>query len=97
MGTVEFRRPVAVALIFFALAFVNFRLVAALVAARGEQNALAAKERALAARHGRVKDDFILRQDHMRRMLTDGDFMKQIVRKKVGYIGSRETVFKFED
>jgi hypothetical protein len=33
----------------------------------------------------------------MRKMLTDKDFMEQVIHQKTGYIKDKETVFKFED
>jgi translation initiation factor IF-3 len=79
------------------LALVNGRLATALVSASGEKNALTARLTALAERRRGTECDFVLKQDHMRRMLSDGDFVKQAIRRRERYIGEMETIFKFED
>ena len=51
----------------------------------------------LQAKHTEIAEEFLTKQAYMRKLLTDQAFMQQIIREKEGYIGSKESIFKFED
>ena len=51
----------------------------------------------LRTKHTEVSESFLTKQAYMRKLLTDQAFVQQIIREKEGYIGSKESIFKFED
>ncbi|MDR3274283.1 MAG: hypothetical protein LBS87_03065 [Puniceicoccales bacterium] len=51
----------------------------------------------LAERQKRLSNEFELKQDYMRRMISDGDFIDQIIREKTGLSKRNEVIFKFGD
>ncbi|MDR1173579.1 MAG: hypothetical protein LBK24_02175 [Puniceicoccales bacterium] len=79
------------------LSFINIKLIMSLVDTRREETRLSKKLNGLFEKRQTAENQFILKQDHMRKMLTDKDFMEQVTHQKTGYIKDKETVFKFED
>ncbi|MDR1233229.1 MAG: hypothetical protein LBJ75_03140 [Puniceicoccales bacterium] len=79
------------------LSFINIKLIMSLVDTRREEARLSKKLNGLFEKRQTAENQFILKQDHMRKMLTDKDFMEQVTHQKTGYTKDKETVFKFED
>ncbi|MDR2432691.1 MAG: hypothetical protein LBD34_02975 [Puniceicoccales bacterium] len=90
-------RKVILMFILGILSFINIKLTMSLIDTRHEEIRLSKKLNSLFERRQTAENQFVLKQDHMRKMLTDKDFMKQITHQKTGYIKGKETVFKFED
>ncbi|MDR1432975.1 MAG: hypothetical protein LBI61_01365 [Puniceicoccales bacterium] len=82
---------------FSGLVFCNARLVIELVDAQKEHSRLRCRVRPLLEKTGEAEKQLAMKQDHMRKMLTNKDFMEQVVREKAGYIGQKEKIFRFED
>ncbi|MDR2721125.1 MAG: hypothetical protein LBB15_02445 [Puniceicoccales bacterium] len=51
----------------------------------------------LTARQKHLSDEFELKQDYMRQMVNDGEFVDQLIREKTGFSKRNETIFKFEN
>jgi hypothetical protein len=81
---------------FAVLAVVNVKVAMSILHAKDERRVLSGRVDSLAEKHRQAKDDFLLRQEHMRRLLTDKNFIRQVIWQKEGYINPREMVFKFE-
>ncbi|MDR2776700.1 MAG: hypothetical protein LBB17_01475 [Puniceicoccales bacterium] len=79
------------------LSFINIKLIMSLIDTRREEIRLSKKLNSLIEKKQNAEDQFVLKQDHMRKMLTDKDFMEQVTHQKTGYIKDKETVVKFED
>ncbi|MDR1457791.1 MAG: hypothetical protein LBI47_03025 [Puniceicoccales bacterium] len=90
-------RKVVLIFILGILSFINIKLIMSLIDTRREEIRLSKKLNGLFEKRQTAENQFILKQDHMRKMLTDKDFMEQITHQKTGYIKDKETVFKFED
>ncbi|MDR2778760.1 MAG: hypothetical protein LBB16_00520 [Puniceicoccales bacterium] len=90
-------RKIVLTFILGVLSFINIRLTMSLIDTRHEAIRLSKKLSDLLEKKQARESQFILKQDHMRKMLTDKDFMEQMAREKAGYIKNKETVFKFED
>jgi cell division protein FtsB len=80
-----------------ALVLCNAKLAVSLTNSRKENRRLLRRIDSFSAESENIKNQFILKQDHMRKMLTDSDLLNQMVRQKEGYIKPREKLFKFED
>jgi cell division protein FtsB len=83
--------------ILAALLFLDAKLIHSLAHARREQGRLSHRLNFLAEKNKNVADEFVLKQDHMRKMLTDENFVEQIIRQKEGYVKQKEMVFRFEN
>ncbi|MDR1890904.1 MAG: hypothetical protein LBQ23_01830 [Puniceicoccales bacterium] len=90
-------RKIVLTFILGILSFINIKLVKSLIDTRNEEIRLSKRLNDAFEKRQATENQFILKQDHMRKMLTDKDFMKQVTRQKTGYIENKETVFKFED
>jgi cell division protein FtsB len=51
----------------------------------------------LTDRKKRLSDEFELKQDYMRKMISDGEFVDQIIRDITGFSRQNEVIFKFEN
>jgi cell division protein FtsB len=51
----------------------------------------------LTKRLGQLSDEFKLKQDYMRRIISDEEFVEQIIREKTGFSKWNEVIFKFEN
>jgi hypothetical protein len=80
-----------------ALVVANVRLAMALVRSVGEHECLLRRLDALIEKNKEIDGQFVLKQDHMRKILTDRDFIERVIRQREGYIKRTETVFRFED
>ena len=68
-----------------------------LIDAKKEHDRLRDRVNPLLEKNREAEKQFVLKQEYMRKMLTNKDFMEQVVREKAGYIGQKKKVFKFED
>jgi hypothetical protein len=90
-------RKVVLTFVFGVLSFINVKLMMSLVDTRHEKIQLSKRLNDLFEKRQVSENQFILKQDHMRKMLVDKDFMEQIIHQKTGYIKDKKTVFKFEN
>jgi cell division protein FtsB len=90
-------RKVFFTLILVAMVGLNAKLVASLVGSIYERKDLLGRLEILEKKKQETDNQFVLKQDFMRKMLTDKDFVEQVIRRKEGYIKRTETVFKFGD
>ncbi|MDR0595576.1 MAG: hypothetical protein LBF94_02705 [Puniceicoccales bacterium] len=51
----------------------------------------------LTSQQNHLCEEFKLRQDYMRKMISDGEFVEQIIREKTGLSKQNEIIFKFGD
>ncbi|MDR0715385.1 MAG: septum formation initiator family protein [Puniceicoccales bacterium] len=51
----------------------------------------------LTSQQNRLCEEFELKQDYMRKMISDGEFVEQIIREKTGLSKQNEIIFKFGD
>ncbi|MDR1256046.1 MAG: septum formation initiator family protein [Puniceicoccales bacterium] len=51
----------------------------------------------LTERQKHLCDEFALKQDYMRQMISSDEFVEQIIREKIGLSKQNEVIFKFED
>jgi cell division protein FtsB len=98
-GSVYVARSRYILLIFaFAiLLYANGRLASSIFSSKKEMGGLSERLNYLSERSCEAEKQFALKQDHMRKMLTDSDFVESVVRQREGYIKQNEMVFKFED
>ncbi|MDR1401721.1 MAG: hypothetical protein LBI81_02060 [Puniceicoccales bacterium] len=91
------RGKIFLSFIVISLLLCDAKLIVTLVNSHRENSRLLRRINLLLEKNNEVKNEFVLKQDHMRKMLTDRNFMNQVVRQKEGYIKPKEKLFKFED
>jgi hypothetical protein len=75
----------------------NGKVAKDFIASKNEHHRLLAKMNFLLEKNEELGNAFVLKQDHMRKMLTDRDFIEQVICQKEGYIKPTGTILKFED
>ncbi|MDE6431793.1 MAG: septum formation initiator family protein [Opitutales bacterium] len=81
-------------MILFLLAGV---LTSRLVHSNNEEHFFSRKAEELAAQDKKLNTEFQLKQDYMRKMISDSDVIEQTIREKTGLSKPNEVIFKFED
>ncbi len=83
--------------VFFVLAAINVNLLTSFVHAKEEQAQLKMKIAMLKDMNEIAANDFSIKQDHMRSLLNNQEFVNQVIRSKEGHVKPREKIFKFAD
>ena len=80
-----------------ALLALNIHLGTACLQAIRENSRLKSRVNDLRNEEEKARLEFVLKQDHMRTILTDQEFAEQLYRDKEGYIRKGKMIVKFED
>ncbi len=72
-------------------------LLSKLIHANNEEAHFRDRIEELTIKEEQLKDKFQLKQDYMRKMISDADFIEQIIRQKTGLSKPNEIIFKFDD
>ena len=83
--------------VFCVLVVVNINLLMSFVHAKKEQAQLEKKIAVLKEMNEIAAEDFVIKQDHMRSLLNNQEFVNQVIRHKEGHIKPQEKIFKFAD
>ena len=90
-------KKICLAIVFGVLAMVNINLLMSFLHAKEEQAQLKMKIAMLKDMNEIAANDFSIKQDHMRSLLNNQEFVNQVIRHKDGHIKPQEKIFKFAD
>jgi cell division protein FtsB len=76
-------------------AFFSFVLISRLQHAKKQEVYLLNRIEKLTDQLRCLSDEFELKQDYMRRIISDEEFVEQIIREKTGLSKQNEIIFKF--
>jgi hypothetical protein len=83
--------------VFAVLLFFNGRLASSIVRAKQEHRKLDEKFAALCVKNRDAGEEFALKQDRMRHILSDKNFVERLIWQNEKCVKPSEIVFKFED
>jgi cell division protein FtsB len=92
----KFVRP-AMFLLSISLAGLLCALISRLWHAKKQEAHMLRRVEELTGRQKHLFNEFELKQDHMRKIISDGGFVEQLIREKTGFSKKNEMIFKFED
>ncbi|MDR2435900.1 MAG: septum formation initiator family protein [Puniceicoccales bacterium] len=86
-------------MLLFTLAFAALSciLISSLWHARKQEGHMLSRIEELTNRRKHLSDEFTLKQDYMRKIANDGEFVEQLIREKTGFSKQNEIIFRFED
>ncbi len=90
-------KKIFLVVVFCVLAVINVNLLTSFVHAKEEQAQLKMKIAMLKDMNEIAANDFSIKQDHMRSLLNNQEFVNQVIRSKEGHIKPQEKIFKFAD
>lgn len=97
MGVYRFLAKALLGLLTCVLLLVVVVMGTALLQAYREYKAFQATEAALAAELASRSDELRTRQEYLRLVLEDPQFLERVVREKLGFARANETIYRFED
>jgi cell division protein FtsB len=83
--------------LFFSATFasLSFVLVSRIQHAKRQEAHMLNRMESLTGQLEKLSSEFELKQDYMRRMISDEEFVEQIIREKTGLSKRNEVIFKF--
>lgn len=83
--------------LFVSLITLNGVLLSKLVHAGNEEKFLNQKIKNLCAKEETLRSEFQLKQDYMRKMISDSAVIEHVIREKTGLSKPNEVIFEFDD